>query len=300
MPKKERTSTKAYCTSCSNNTWHKILKDKTVYPPEYVDYNCKSEHLLVECSGCQNVSYVYEFHDMESYYQDDFGDVQYDIETKQYPRSIRGHRLLKGLHAVPRLTKDVYNETIDAISVQSYTLASIGLRATIESICNDKDIKGKDLTSRIKKMTTAGLLSKKDADRLHSIRFLGNDAAHEIRKARRSAVLLALDIVEHTLKSVYIFDDAIEDCLETPFRNYKELKESLLRRLKKLDEGHQFTLNHWLGPERRRIIENKANLERELLEDITQGHFDGVISLGKKEESGQEKEFYEKRMLASK
>lgn len=291
-----REKTKAYCRTCATQTHHRVITMKTVSPPEEVDYNCNMQHMLIECMGCDEVSYLYEFHDFESYYEGGYGSDGYNIDRKQYPRAIEGHKELDGIYVLPGLIKKIYGETIDAISVQSYTLGSIGLRAIIEAICNDKKVAGKSLLTRIKKMAIMGLVSKADAERLHGIRFLGNDAAHEIKEAKAKAVLLALDIVEHILKSVYIFEDSVDSYLEIPFKRYTDLKHSLLKQLKRLSVGHQFTLKSWLGSESRRFIDNCDSLEDELIKDIEAGKFAQVSHLGKKDESGtgKEKDFYEK------
>ncbi|WP_140386550.1 DUF4145 domain-containing protein, partial [Vibrio parahaemolyticus] len=68
---------------------------------------------------------------------------------------------------------------------EAYTLAGIGFRATIEAVCNDQSIQGKELSTRINNLASNGLISKKDSTRLHSIRFLGNDAAHDIKVPKK-------------------------------------------------------------------------------------------------------------------
>jgi hypothetical protein len=48
-----------------------------------------------------------------------------------------------------------------------------------------------------------GFISSKQAETLHEIRFLGNDAAHELYQPSGQTVETAIDIVEHLLAQVY-------------------------------------------------------------------------------------------------
>jgi hypothetical protein len=48
-----------------------------------------------------------------------------------------------------------------------------------------------------------GFISSKQANALHEIRFLGNDAAHELDIPTVEVVSHAIDIVEHLMEQVY-------------------------------------------------------------------------------------------------
>jgi len=62
-------------------------------------------------------------------------------------------------------------------------LAGVGLRALIEAVCRDQGINGGNLEALIGGLATNGILSKAQADILHTHRFLGNAAAHEVTPA---------------------------------------------------------------------------------------------------------------------
>ncbi len=163
-----------------------------------------------------------------------------------------------------------------AVQEGAFTLAGLGLRATIESICNDKKIKGKNLQARINAMNRAGMISKADTERLHAIRFLGNDAAHEIKKVKEPSVLIALKIIEHILLSVYIFEDEVNSHLETPINSVKEIIPILETNLSKMEGNSTFTLSKWLGKDRRRILEKLDDIENILSEKIDNNEIEGV------------------------
>ena len=124
-----------------------------------------------------------------------------------------------------------------AIQEGAFTLAGLGLRATIEAICNDKNVKGRNLQVRINAMNKSGMISKSDAERLHAIRFMGNDAAHEIKKAKEKSILIALKIIEHILLSVYIFEEEVSKHLEAPVSNINDVILILKSNLNNLEDN---------------------------------------------------------------
>ena len=63
-----------------------------------------------------------------------------------------------------------------------------------------------------------GVLTKTDAAVLHEIRSMGNEAAHESKPHSDEQLSLAMEVVEHLLKSVYII----------PFKLAKFAKPKLL------------------------------------------------------------------------
>ena len=105
---------------------------------------------------------------------------------------------------MPYKVRVIYDEVIDAINAQLAILAAVGLRALIEAICRERGIAGSNLMEMIDGLSEKGVLSANQAKILHSHRFLGNVAAHEIEKARREELFAALEIAESMLKTIYM------------------------------------------------------------------------------------------------
>jgi hypothetical protein len=95
-------------------------------------------------------------------------------------------------------------------------LAGAGVRLIIEGVCNEQGIKDgpvKDqkgvvrrndrLVGRVNGLAEKGFISSQQAETLHQIRFLGNDAAHELDQPNGRHVSLAMDVIEHLLEQVY-------------------------------------------------------------------------------------------------
>jgi hypothetical protein len=110
----------------------------------------------------------------------------------------------------------VYRQTVSAFNQKLLTLAGAGVRLIIEGVCRERGIKAgpvtgkkkgttrrENLEGRINGLVEKGFISIQQAATLHEIRFLGNDAAHELDQPSVKNVGIALDIVEHLLEQVY-------------------------------------------------------------------------------------------------
>jgi len=93
---------------------------------------------------------------------------------------------------------------LTAIGNDQPVLAGIGIRAIIETVCKERSAKGKDLKEKIDDLANLGVVTKDGAKILHSLRFMGNDAAHEVKAHTNEELITAIDVAEYTLKGVYI------------------------------------------------------------------------------------------------
>lgn len=105
---------------------------------------------------------------------------------------------------MPQKVALIYKETILALTNHSPILAGIGLRVLLEAVCKEKDAKGKDLFEKIDSLVASKVLTPMSATILHKIRTLGNLAVHEVQPHTEKQLSLAMDIIEHLLKDVYI------------------------------------------------------------------------------------------------
>ncbi len=286
------------CRSCKRSTKHTVLgKIVKETPPEY--YHDATKYFLLECNGCTTVSFRKEYHDYESYRQTgpDPDDYEHDISVEVFPHSIKDHSPIDSLFEIPNIVESIYKESLLAIQEGAYTLAGLGLRATIEAICNDKKVKGKNLQVRINAMSRSGMISKSDTERLHAIRFMGNDAAHEIKKAKEKSVLIALKIIEHILLSVYVFEEEVNRHLEKPISNLEEALPILEANLSKIDVGSTFTLSKWLGGSRRRVLEKLDDIENVLIEKVNNGDLEEVETIDTPESEESTSQWYKKIII---
>lgn len=260
---------KSHCRNCGSSTNHSVLSEHNESSRE--DYSFDRSYQIVECLGCDTKSFRDVFEEIEHAYQisDDEWEVPTSIDV--YPKSIHGHRTINEDYYLPSLVGRIYKEVILAFQEDALILAGLGLRGTVEAVCNDLQVSGRTLETRISKLATSGYISRKDAERLHGIRFMGNDAAHEIKRPKREQLTIALKIVEHLLSSVYILEEQAQDNLETLITEFPKFKEILEQKLSQFTPGDELPIVAILGRDIRRVKESLANLEPELISQIGSG-----------------------------
>jgi hypothetical protein len=203
------------CAECSRPTVHTVLAAyKTSWHND--DFSGGATHEFLRCNGCCEGTYR-----IVSWFSEDPGKT-----TIFYPPRGESKRKPKTWRAVPYESNlpQVYDQTITAFNAGLFTLAGAGVRLIIEGVCTDQKIKNgpkfnasghalsdkrgnpvraKDLEGRINGLGEQGFISLKQANHLHQIRFLGNDAAHQLDIPTAKIVGHAIDIIEHLLDQVY-------------------------------------------------------------------------------------------------
>jgi hypothetical protein len=203
------------CVKCTGKTTHKVLASVDVRGDEgdsNYSFSWAVDNQIVQCLGCKSISFRRASSNSEDYYPIDHdGNYEYSIDESLYPSRIEG---IKGLgddtHYLPSNVRRIYDETLMAMSNQAPVLAAIGLRALVETVCKEKNATGKDLLSKIDSLVGKGVLTPAGAAILHKIRTLGNAAAHEVKPHSDKQLGLAMDIVQHLLKDVYILPKQAE------------------------------------------------------------------------------------------
>jgi hypothetical protein len=74
----------------------------------------------------------------------------------------------------------------------------------IEGICADKGVKGANLEKRINGLEAH--LPKTIVANLHSFRFMGNEALHELAAPKRTDLKVAIEVSEDLLNFLYELD----------------------------------------------------------------------------------------------
>ena len=191
---------------------------------------------ILRCCGCEDITFREIWIDSEDY---NYNTNEFEPTVQLYPPRGENTLPVKPYYNVSPILRRIYREVIDCYNNEIYTLCAAGLRAIIEGICVDKEIKGGDvekfdkksgakniirsnvLEGKIEGMAKAGFLTKKHAEILHEYRFLGNDAVHKLQSPNSEELKLAIEIIEHTLYNLY----------ELPEKAW-ELKREKKKRLK--------------------------------------------------------------------
>lgn len=104
---------------------------------------------------------------------------------------------------LPENIGKLHRETVEAIKAGCLTLAAAGMRAVVESICQQNGCKGSDLQDRIRSLRANHIVSGREATALHAHRVFGNDALHHMKTPSLDEALDALAMLDHVLETLY-------------------------------------------------------------------------------------------------
>ena len=217
--KLKNTFVKVPCDVCHRENKHLILQAVRRDGHELIDRQYSvdwfNDYQIIQCQGCETISFRTLSWCSECM---DF-DSNGTSETL-YPKRAIECLPLKTFHNSPRGISRIYREIIDSYNNEIYTLCAVGLRAIVEGICADQGIKDgpievkkkdgsksiqrrKDLQGKISGLHEKNILTQKNSEILHEHRFLGNDAVHELHQPSSEELTLAIQIIEHTIESLY-------------------------------------------------------------------------------------------------
>lgn len=198
-------SVKVACAgTCSGITRHTIMASMDKQD-EYQGIDWWANYQVIMCQGCEKLSFRQASGSSEDCIE--IAENEWDLNecVQLYPaRKADSRGLGDDLTRLPDAIALLYIETRTTLLNSSPVLTGIGLRALVETVCKEKMAPGENLQKRIDGLVGMGVLTKADADVLHEIRSMGNEAAHETKPHSDEQLSLAMEVVEHLLKSVYI------------------------------------------------------------------------------------------------
>lgn len=279
----ESKHSKDYCPICCQKTNHSSLFKVSRSSKNNEDFQWSEMFEIIRCNGCDNIQYRTTYSDESMVvYSHDSGyefEEQYD-EKKYFPKNLKGHIQLSNIHEIPSKIRVVYNETIEAMENECYLLSGVGLRAIIEAICNEQKIIGRNLEQKINNLLKNKLITEKDASRLHSVRFLGNDSVHEMDVPKEDKLNIALRIVENLINNLYLIDLEANKHLDTIINDYNTFKHLLVRKFVSVNKTEEKSIKEVLGKDYRRIeLSYLPNFTQQIIEEINRGEL-GIISVG--------------------
>ena len=267
---------------------HKLIHEVKTRGGDDNDYfQWIRKYSIIECLGCETVSFLEVYGDTEMVAHNEDGEPDYYFDNFIYPLYLEQSEELEYVHYIPDSIKVIYRETISAFKTNSYILTAGGLRAIIEAICNHLKIKKGNLADRIDLLHNKGHLTLSESKRLHSIRFLGNDALHEIEKPKKDHLFILLDIVNHLLSNLFINDKILKGKLvETIIDKYDEYIKLIRNKIDKDMIGKEFSMREILGKSIRLIPKTEyKKLEDEFKKEINSGEIDYVSIIKEPDES---------------
>lgn len=190
------------CASCANITNHivQVSLDK-FYEDDEFSGNVSFQ--IVECGGCEVVSFRQASQSSDQYDLKDDGNPEFYVDEDIYPYRDKNSIPIKKFRRLPKSIRDIYEETITCFNNGCHILCGAGLRAVIEYLCDENGVNKGSLKDKIIQVQKKGILTKKHSDTLHELRLMGNDAVHNKVKPQIEELKNALDIIEHTLENIY-------------------------------------------------------------------------------------------------
>lgn len=204
------------CATCHVPTNH-IVIFSVDHEESMEDLAGENHYQILKCQGCETISFRHESWFSEDVQHDMSGTILFDgREEFVYPKRSNRSLKIRDFWYAPTPIRRIYKETLEAFNNESYMLCAAGLRGLVEGICADQkvvdgpvtntagDIRRKDnLEGKIYGLNEKMLLTKPNADALHLHRFLGNEALHELTTPSAEELKLAIEIIEHTLETLY-------------------------------------------------------------------------------------------------
>jgi len=202
-------------------------------------------------------------------YSDHQGNMDYYYNTNIYPPYLEKSYEISNLRHLPTGIRTIYVETIAALKADLPMLTAGGLRAIIEALCNHLKIRKENLEERINLLHKKGHLTLSESQRLHSVRFLGNDALHEMETPKKEHLYILLDIINHLLTNLFINDKMIKGKIEMMIDDYDEFLKLIQNKISKEMHGEELSLNKILDKSKRLIVKkNYPEFEQKFISEI--------------------------------
>jgi hypothetical protein len=194
------------CSKCDGQTSHKVMlsinASEVVNPND--EFNFWEDYEVVQCQGCKTISFRNAWRASVDLIPDGEGGYEFNEQEIIYPGRVAGRHQLRNSLQLPSKILGIYNETHAALCNELHVLTGMGIRALIEAVCKDKSATGVSLQNKIDSLVSVGVLTSDGAAILHSLRNMGNDAAHEVKPHSKEELNVAFDVVENLLESVYL------------------------------------------------------------------------------------------------
>jgi hypothetical protein len=206
---------KCTCPNCKKKMNHSVMQSVHVDgmdPEDQTDW--RNDFQIIQCLGCDAIHFRHLNYFSEYFDYDCNGTTE-----KLYPPIDEMHRNDRNYDMLPYNLENIYKETISSFNNSNHILCAIGIRAILEGICKDNEIKkGKverikagvevfqnsaQLDGKINGLNEKGIISNKQCKVLHELRFLGNDAVHDLSVPTKKEIGIALDIIEHMIDDIY-------------------------------------------------------------------------------------------------
>lgn len=197
------------CAGCNRTTKHTVVFSVDLtHKFDGGDITEEESYQIVQCRGCEITSFRLSRVSSEDFHITGDNELVYDERNEVYPPRAAGRPRLADAHLLPYQVQYIYEETHKALCSEMRVLAAIGTRALVEAVCAEEGATSGNLEKKIDNLVDLGVLTKDGADILHQVQYMGNAAAHEVKRYDVETLGTAFDVVENLLQNVYILPAA--------------------------------------------------------------------------------------------
>lgn len=268
----ENRQLRVFCPMCRQTTHHYVLHSVKRVSDENDVCWWRQTFSIVKCCGCDYIGFHLEEMDESQIEYDEDGNEKLVSFVCLFPHPQNEIKPIS-TWVIPSEINAVYKEALNCYNHNNYRLAGAGMRAIVEAICKDKGINGKTLEIKINKLTSKGIITKNDRDRLHAIRFIGNDSIHILKNYQSAELRVAIDIIHGILNNLYVIEEKFLGLKVRPVTSIDEFLTVLKENLKQRQSGEIDTLRNFLKHDRRIIGADLTAYEQELVSRIQNGSF---------------------------
>jgi hypothetical protein len=202
---------KLFCNWCRVDTNHLLRGRYSMlrndYPEEKDGGVHEHRYSLCSCAGCEEATLEWEVAYPE---REESEDKWQEIDNTFFPPRSRDLGVLaqhtpKQFQQLNSNLGKLYSEVVGSLNRNCLLVVSIGLRALIEGVCKDKGLTEGNLERKIDGLIKF-LPSVNVIQALHSFRFAGNSAAHDLEPMSLEDAGKAIDVIEDLLNFLYDLD----------------------------------------------------------------------------------------------
>lgn len=194
-----------FCNRCKRETNH-ILQCEHRNDVDFdgggeqIVFNLEEIYRLWICAGCEVGTLETELTDW--FIAEKTGEPESFLtySPKRTSKNVRS----KYFRKLPEKLRTIYQESVNAYNGKLHLLCAAGLRSLMEGICADQGITRGKLHQKINALKK--VLPDNIVDNLHSFRFMGNEAVHDLTLPGQDDLRLAIEISEDLLNYLYELD----------------------------------------------------------------------------------------------
>ena len=190
---------KCLCILCKIKTNHKVLYHYEALGDGIWVQSYKLQ--VIECSGCESKSFRLASKGVLSGLSEDGKD--FSEKEFLFPSRIMLRTPIEAKW-LPKEIWHVYFEVLSSLQNGIYLLSAAGIRTIVEGICKDNKAPHHTLGKNISWLESEGIISKDQADAMHTQRIFGNEAVHELTVPSEEELGAAMDIIDSVLTSIYV------------------------------------------------------------------------------------------------